>query len=319
LPNYMSRLGSTGRFHVGFAERGLKDWAKKPSATAQKRGGGVFEGQCAARIRERSMIDYALTQMDSDEEDLAEDGDDPDDGDDEIGGSCFQISIKRGGTNRRQKQVTCTRLNGRRKAHLIQVSLPQTILDHFKSIGVFGDVFEVRTEAVIDQKRYRAHPNFRGGGPWYDFVTVEFQLDNAPDYETYVNDNNRFPAKLIGFYRLLSKEGEDESEFQVLAHCVAFQRLDSEIYKKRSLLVRSWTYEVTRGQHPRPVYHIAGSVKSNIAIIGHIFAVEENPGFHERYRTESDKRLLVVSDMRKVWPQLFISGRTGVQNEDTNN
>jgi hypothetical protein len=55
------------------------------------------------------------------------------------------------------------------------------------------------------------------------------------------------------------------------------------------------------GRHPRPVYRIAGSV-SNIAIIGHIFAIEENPGFHERYMTASDKRVLVISDMRKVWP-----------------
>jgi hypothetical protein len=36
------------RFHVGFAERGLKNWAKKPATTSQK--GGVFEGQCAARM-----------------------------------------------------------------------------------------------------------------------------------------------------------------------------------------------------------------------------------------------------------------------------
>jgi hypothetical protein len=42
---------------------------------------------------------------------------------------------------------------------------------------------------------------------WYDFVTVEFELDNAPDYATLVDDNNRYPAKLIGFYRLLSREG----------------------------------------------------------------------------------------------------------------
>jgi hypothetical protein len=41
LPEYMRRLGSTWRFHVGFAERGLKKWAKKPSNTAQKRGNGV--------------------------------------------------------------------------------------------------------------------------------------------------------------------------------------------------------------------------------------------------------------------------------------
>jgi hypothetical protein len=64
IPKFLDR--STGRFHVGFfAERGLKNWAKKPASTSQKCGGGVFEGQRAAHIRERSMIDHALTQMDS--------------------------------------------------------------------------------------------------------------------------------------------------------------------------------------------------------------------------------------------------------------
>jgi hypothetical protein len=87
---------------------------------------------------------------------------------------------------------------------------------------------------VIEKKRYRAHPNFRGCGPWYDFVTVEFELDNAPDYATLVDDNNRYPAKLIGFYRLLSRE-VDESEFQVLTHCVA------------NVLIRRFTRKVTSG------------------------------------------------------------------------
>jgi hypothetical protein len=65
-------------------------------------------------------------------------------------------------------------------------------------------------------------------------------------------------------------------------------------------------------------YRIAGSVSSNIAIIGHIFAIEENPGFHERYMTACDKRVLVISDMRKVWPQLFIDGSRGEYDNDNN-
>ena len=31
LPDYMDRLGSSGRVHVGFLERGLKNWAKQPA------------------------------------------------------------------------------------------------------------------------------------------------------------------------------------------------------------------------------------------------------------------------------------------------
>jgi hypothetical protein len=104
LPEYMRRLGSTDRFHVGFAERGLKNWAKKPANTAQKRGDGVFEGQCAAHIRERSMIDHVLTQMDSEEEDIF-DEDDPIDDDMEVGGSYFHIRVERDTDNPRRKQV----------------------------------------------------------------------------------------------------------------------------------------------------------------------------------------------------------------------
>jgi hypothetical protein len=66
----MSRLGSTGRFHVGFAER-AEELGEKPATTSQK-GRRCFEGQCA-RIREKSMIDHALTQMDSDNDDMTDD------------------------------------------------------------------------------------------------------------------------------------------------------------------------------------------------------------------------------------------------------
>jgi hypothetical protein len=303
LPHYMSRLGSTGRFHVGFAERGLKNWAKKPASTAQKRGGGVFEGQCAARIREKSMIDHALTQMDSDEEDFCDEDDNPSTDETDVGGACFHIRIEREDPpNQRQRKASCTRLNSRKKAHLHQIALPITILQYFKSIGRFGQVYELRTEVLIKGTRYRAHPNYRGEGPWYDYVIVEFELPTPPDYRVFVNDNNQYPAKLVSFYRLLP-----ETEYHVLAHCGGFQKLDSVIYSRRTRLVRSWLYEVTAGHNPRPLYQVVGSIKNNIHVKGHIFAIEENPGFHERYPTEKDKRFMVLSDMRKVWPSVFIN------------
>ena len=163
LPEYMCRLGSTGRFHVGFAERGLKNWAKKPANTAQKRGDGVFEGQCAARIRERSMIDHALTQMDSDEEDSL-DEDNPLDDDTAVGGACFHIFIDRDPDNPRRKVVSSKRLNSWKKTHNLQIDLPTTILHYFKTVGLLDEIFELRTKAMIEGSRYRAHPNYRGEG-----------------------------------------------------------------------------------------------------------------------------------------------------------
>jgi hypothetical protein len=78
--------------------------------------------------------------------------------------------------------------------------------------------------------------------------------------------------------------------------------------------VRSWLYEVTAGHNPRPLYQVVGSIKNNILVKGHIFAIEENPGFHKHYPTGKDKRFIVLSDMRKVWPSFFINEK--VMGED---
>jgi hypothetical protein len=301
LPNYMGRLAATGRMHCGFAERGLKDWAKKPARTAQKRGGGVFEGQCAARIRERSMIDHGLAQMESDEEDSF-DEEDPVTDDAGVGGSRYHIRIERDAAPHHQrKKVTCTRLDSRYRTHRLQDDLPDTILNYFKKLGTFDQIFEIRTEVMIDGTRYRAHPNYCGGGPWYDYVNVDFQLAELPDYDVYVDDHTRYPAKLVAFYRLVH-----DTEFEVLAHCAEFQELASDIYSRRTLLTRSWLYEVTPGLNPQPLYRTVGSIRDDIHVKGHVFAVEEIPGFHERYPSEHTRRFIVLSDMRKVWPGIFM-------------
>jgi hypothetical protein len=59
------------RFHVGFAER-AEELGEEAGYHLSK-GAACFEGQCAARIREKSMIDHALTQMDSDNDDMTDD------------------------------------------------------------------------------------------------------------------------------------------------------------------------------------------------------------------------------------------------------
>ena len=154
---------------------------------------------------------------------------------------------------------------------------------------------------MISGTRYRAHPNYRGEGPWFDYAVVEFELSTLPDYQVFVNDHQKYPAKLVAFYRRLP-----ETEFNVLAHCGGFQKLDSDVYSRRSLLTRSWLYEVTVGRNPQPAYQTVGTIKTNVHVRGHIFAMEEVPGFHERYPQEEDRRFIVLSDMRRIWPRIFM-------------
>jgi hypothetical protein len=320
LPEYMQRLGSTGRFHVGFCERGLKKWAKSPAKTAQKRGRGIFEAQCASRIRDNSMVDLALTAMESDEEPEAPDDSDSDNSDG-AGGRfdqtvfaetarvcCFRISIVKEG---RGKRLICTRLNSSRKRHSLQFELPPSILSHFMTDGRRGDVYEYRTEAIVKGTLYRAHPNYRGAGPWYDFVKV--RIDHDRPGPEYVDDNHTYPAKLLGFFRNVSDDestlGSPGLDFSVLVHCGAYQRTDSAVYARKTLLTRSWLYEMkSQGANPCPCYMVAGTTRTNVVLKGHTFGMDEIPGLHQRYETETHKRFVVLSDMRKDWPQLFIDG-----------
>jgi hypothetical protein len=208
--------------------------------------------------------------------------------------------------NQQRKRATCTRLDSRKRVHPIQNDIPITLLHHFKKIGRFGQVIELRTEATIDGTVYRAHPNYRGEGPWYDYATVKFELETTqqpPNHQVWVNDHQRHPAKLVAFCRVLPN-----TEFQVLAHCGEFQARASNVFSRQTLLTRSWLHEVAAGQ--RPIYRKAGGVQNEVHVKGHLFfAIEEARGFYEHHPTEEDRRFLVLSDMRKVWPGLFINPR----------
>jgi hypothetical protein len=92
----------------------------------------------------------------------------------------------------------------------------------------------------------------------------------------------------------------------VLAHCGGFQEKVSDVCLCKTLLTRSWLYEVTQGANPQPAYQMVGYVKDNVHVKGQLFAVEEIPGFHERHPKEEDRRFIVLSEMRKAWPSFFI-------------
>ena len=142
-------------------------------------------------------------------------------------------------------------------------------------------------------------------------MKVKFSLvDEALDTRVFPDDDLEYPAKLVCFFRLTSGEGDDRATdptFSVLAHCAEWQRLSSETYKRKTLLTRSWNYQVTNTQEPRPKYTVLGTVEEP-DIVGQIFGIEENPGFYETYPTYESRRFIVLSDMRTDWPQVFMSG-----------
>ncbi len=307
LPNNVMEFGPAEGFHVGFAERGLKSWAKQPARTAQKRSGGIFEKLVSSRMHEHTMIEKAMLHMSK--EDVV-DGDSIQSGEDSIqldededsliprmepNGSCFRIKISR--VNRR-RVVSCTRLNRHMKDHQVPLTMPQPILDYFQKDRVdlrAGTVIEYRTEIVVEKLRYRAHPNYQASGPWYDWVNVTYETDWEDS--THLVQDTDFPAKILGFFRVL--EPELPQSFKVLVHPVTYRIRGSALQRAETRLLRAWLLETKTNGRP------SFTVINHNQIQDQILVVEENPGFHDQYLTDLDKRVWAVKDMRSSWPGQF--------------
>ena len=76
-------------------------------------------------------------------------------------------------------------------------------------------------------------------------------------------------------------------------------------------MVCPWLYKVTAGL--RPDYKTIGTTCKNDVTLKHIFAIEENPGFRSVYQEKhADRRIHVLSDMRKEWPKVFTQVKAAV-------
>jgi hypothetical protein len=294
LPFNVMEFGPAEGFHVGFAERGLKSWAKQPARTAQKRSGGIFEKHVSSRMHEHTMMEKAMLRM-SDESFDDESMGSEDEGMTqrlEPNGSCFHIQISK---ENRRRFVSCTRLNKHMKPHQVPIAMPQPILDYFqkdRSDLLPGTLIEYRTEFVVEKLRYRAHPNYQDSGPWYDWVNVTYETDWGP-FPNLVQDTN-FPVKILGFFRVVE---EIPQSFKVLVHPVTYR--EKAVEKAETRLLRAWLLEVKENGRPSFV-----SIDTN-QIQDQIFVVEENPGFHDRYGSNLERRVWVVKDMRTSWPLRF--------------
>jgi hypothetical protein len=93
----------------------------------------------------------------------------------------------------------------------------------------------------------------------------------------------------------------------VLAHCADFQMTTTEVYDRKTLLTRSWLYEVVTASKTS-MHRIVGTAK-HPDLVGHVFGLEETPGFHAEHDSEEKRRFIALSDMRRRdWPNVFVWG-----------
>ena len=324
-PEYSMQFGPAAGFYVGFGEHGLQTWGKSISKTAQKRREGVFEEQTAARMHEQIMMDTGLAAMDTstsqvewlsqeeyqeyndNQEEIGDtiDSDSPVYKEEDVGasnGATFQLTVTKTRDVPTTFHVKVLRVDWQGRDHPQQVELPSSVINFFRK-AIYSTsreilYIEVRTEMSLGSvMKLRAHPDYNGCGPWYDYVLTEFEAVRKDD--VHHHPDTHFPTKILGFFRKVVETSEPTTNYQILSQACVY-RNKTDLLLEESRLVQPWFLEKMSGEKPKL------RIVEPANILRQIFVVEEHPGFPDRYLDNRLRRVLWVRDMRETWPLEFI-------------
>jgi hypothetical protein len=347
LPIQMVEYGSPSNYDAGTGESGLKHWAKRPAARSLKGSIDVFTTSTASRVHEGMVIAKAANCLGI----LME--------------KKKQIHVHRD-PKKRLINHNLGRFLGNRKYVIYaehdesedtgytvfsdwllgdKESLPEAIFDiyfeeYFQNISGKHEetvIIDGFTEYMLPSGEVvRAHPNYGGRGPLYDWSIIEDPSDRY-DYLSGVHvpqlvdeqDNpiisrieKRFPkhvpARLIAFFR-------DSKENQDMAIVHACRPWSAKNYEHSSVITESWNLQVVKQkfwksddgimrqerssaedieiERMAPMYHV---VPAHVIKEG-LFAVQEDDMLAECWpSSNATGHVLVVHDRDQFWSDEFL-------------
>jgi hypothetical protein len=200
VPDDMSRFGSPHNTDTGCGERHLKDFAKKPASTCQKRSHGIFLRQVAFRLHQTSIVARAKRMTDpeyewGDESIRSNSVSNHSNIVNDITGGEHTIHETSNVTidamfgskypsyciNFDQHGYTGTNWRNNKKERIGHVEVHPLVVNWFKldqRERKYVDTIDCYTEYKRDKNSFRAHPNFNSNGSWYDWVMIRFSTDD---------------------------------------------------------------------------------------------------------------------------------------------
>ncbi len=324
LPDDIVRFGSPQNTDAGSGERSLKYFAKLVASTSQKRE-GKFDAQVASRLHERSTISRAkriTDPLNEWESPKSQDVDDAEPVDDDQESAIIQTDF----SSKKSRYAILfdelgtfhgTKWNGKDKASG-HMEVHPLVVQWFKSNGKFTSPVHCWTEYKRDGNQFRAHPNFRSDGPWYDWVNILFDMEGNDDDSSSVSAaGSFFPAKILCFYN-----NPDNGNICALVHTCSEKEdadyapiCDEWFLEYAEQLVCTVTEEElangqlhARRRKERLLFPVLRSV--SVEAFGEpLFVVQEVPGVHESFvkakTTKYYNRCIVVKNREEFWANEF--------------
>jgi hypothetical protein len=296
--------GDPMQYDSGKGERGLKQWAKAVSVTAQKIGLDTFLFQTIMRVADRLLLSRASDIVERQirvPQEMAENADD-------------EVVTKRKLPHfryyRAQDKVVAVSRRGKESPTSTKSgAISPNVIAHLRKVEKEMEVVNIWCELKVPRTRdctksqlLRAHPNLDNFGGFFDWVDAEFDVfggaEQALDEDSY-SENEVYvaPAKLLAFY--VDAGGEE----CVIVHSVEWSD-GKETALGNTRLILNYALEFQSSGWPtirkiklediyRPLYVIERK--------------RSKTPLPPRTTTARDRKEYVVSVIkpRKVWAEMF--------------
>ena len=290
----------------GKGERGLKEWAKAVSSTAQKQSLDTFLYQTMLRVADRSVMTRAsdIVKRKRQQETTERHK--------ETGVTKRKFPHFRYHTvedkvmvvNRKGKESATTKKSGTMSGNVMKLLRKQ---EKRAAIDIWGEVKLPRTNDCDQPQLLRAHPSLDNFGGFYDWVEARFDVVrethhgsdecSEEDSDSSQEECHLAPAKLLAFY-----VNSDQEEC-VVVHSVEWTG-GKETVLGNTRLITNYSLEFQGGGHPA----IRQIRLEDVHRALHVIERKRSKGpLPPKTNTKKDQRKHIVSVVkpRRDWAEMF--------------
>ena len=304
--------GAPSGYSTETGERGLKDWAKKPARRTQKGTDEIFSAQTCARIQEAAILqklEYIAEARTSGGCQLKKDKRDGNRG--SLYDKMFVFQVVKGGPGEGEPVIWRLLPNGQRERrnNSREGAYPRVIKEWFfnkyrrekkKTIHIFSELKKGNTV-------FRAHPNYQGNGPWFDYAMISYKLDGQEEWVDY-------PTRIAAFFYEVDRESgdivkdaadENDDGWRVLVQQSKFQTKRQK--REESLIMEHYTLDSTDNRRTMEKLALLREFNTE-ALNRRLYCVEADPVGRDVFckPISSNFDILVIRDMRTEWHKQFL-------------
>ena len=305
----IKKFGDMMQTNCNMGERGLRSWAKHISITAQKQGYHKFSFQTGNRVSDQLILFKAFDNINSGLERGILSSEE-DNSTNFLKRKNPHFIIKKKGT--KNLQIPMDRNNKQGKIYVSKTgTLPEFVVNAIFDHEPEQEEINVWTEVTLKKEEnqiIRACPNYRGEGPWYDWIHAKFK-------GSHKDKNQLFPAKLLAIYE------NNQKQMKALVHSVEYKKNEGEdsLVFGDSKLIQHYLQEFLDNGFPAMRSINIDDIFENILVYQNIKYSKSPIPPKISLKSERKKHTIMVVLPRRRWAKTYIEWSRELKFRDDNN